>query len=33
MTINLRADAPSQSDRIDPSELSGEIEKLKTVQT
>ena len=32
MTINLRQDAPDQSDVIDPQKLSEEIEKLKSIQ-
>lgn len=32
MTINLREDAPDQSDVIDPKKLSEELEKLKTVK-
>ena len=32
MTINLRQDAPDQSDIIDPKTLSEEIEKLKSIQ-
>jgi hypothetical protein len=32
MTINLRQDAPDQSDVIDPKKLSEEIEKLKSIQ-
>ena len=32
MTINLRQDAPDQSDIIDPKKLSEEIEKLKSIQ-
>jgi hypothetical protein len=30
--INLREDAPDQSDVIDPQKLSEEVEKLKTIQ-
>ena len=30
--INLRQDAPDQSDVIDPQKLSEEVEKLKTIQ-
>ena len=32
MDINLRADAPDQSDIIDPKKLSEEVEKLKSIQ-
>ena len=32
MTIDLRQDAPDQSDVIDPQKLSEEIEKLKSIQ-
>ena len=32
MDINLRADAPDQSDVIDPKKLSEEVEKLKSLQ-
>ncbi len=32
MSINLRQDAPSQSDVINPEELSVELEKLLTIQ-
>ena len=32
MDINLRADAPDQSDIIDPKKLSEEVEKLKYIQ-
>ena len=31
MSINLRQDAPSQSDIINPEELAVEIEKLQTI--
>ena len=31
MSINLRQDAPSQSDIINPEELSVEIEKLQSI--
>ena len=30
--IDLRQDAPDQSDIIDPQKLSEELEKLKTIQ-
>ena len=33
MDINLRADAPDQSDVIDPKKLSEEVEKLKSLQS
>ena len=33
MSIDLRQDAPDQSDVIDPKKLSEEIEKLKSIQT
>jgi len=33
MTINLRQDAPAQSDVINPQELSVELEKLKTIHS
>ena len=33
MNINLRADAPDQSDIIDPKKLSEEVEKLKSLQS
>ena len=33
MDINLRADAPDQSDFIDPKKLSEEVEKLKSLQS
>ena len=33
MDINLRADAPDQSDIIDPKKLSEEVEKLKSLQS
>ena len=32
MSIDLRADAPDQTDIIDPKKLSEEVEKLKTIQ-
>ena len=32
MSIDLRQDAPDQSDVIDPQKLSEEIEKLKSIQ-
>ena len=32
MDINLRKDAPDQSDIIDPKKLSEEVEKLKSLQ-
>ena len=32
MSIDLRNDAPDQSDIIDPKKLSEEIEKLKNIQ-
>lgn len=32
MNIDLRKDAPSQSDVINPEELSVELEKLQTIQ-
>ena len=32
MSIDLRKDAPSQSDVVDPKKLSEEIEKLKSIQ-
>ena len=32
MNIDMRADAPNQTDIIDPEKLSTEIEKLKSVQ-
>jgi len=33
MSIDLRQDAPDQSDVVDPQKLSEEIEKLKSIQT
>ena len=33
MDINLRQDAPDQSDIIDPKKLSEEVEKLKSLQS
>ena len=33
MTINLRQDAPAQSDVINPQELSVELEKLQTIHS
>ena len=32
MDINLRQDAPDQTDIIDPKKLSEEVEKLKSIQ-
>jgi len=32
MLIDLRKDAPDQTDNIDPDKLSQEIEKLKSIQ-
>ena len=32
MSINLRQDAPDQTDIIDPKKLSEEVEKLKSIQ-
>jgi uncharacterized protein (UPF0335 family) len=32
MSIDLRQDAPDQSDVVDPTKLSEEIEKLKSIQ-
>ena len=33
MLIDLRKDAPDQTDVLDPEKLSTEVEKLKTIQT
>ena len=33
MDINLRQDAPDQTDIIDPKKLSEEVEKLKSLQS
>jgi hypothetical protein len=33
MIIDMRKDAPDQSDSIDPDKLSTEVEKLKSIQT
>ena len=33
MTINLRADAPSQVTQVEPEKLSGEIKKLQDIQS
>jgi cell division protein FtsB len=32
MIIDLRKDAPDQTDNVDPEKLSQEVEKLKSVQ-
>ena len=32
MIIDLRKDAPDQTDNLDPEKLSQEVEKLKTIQ-